>query len=91
VTDRTLKLLAYAGASNFVAFLLSHLILGGDALRGKVEQGHYYLGNHGVFTQVSHTIFIYSACHAYSALLGMIAFIWAARTLKIRQRPGVSS
>lgn len=91
MTDRTLKLLGYAGAVNFLAFLLSYLILGGDALSGKTEQGHYYLGDHGVFTEVSRTIFIYSACHAYSALLGMIAFVWAARKLKVRQRSGVSS
>jgi len=69
--DRALKLIGWAGVLNFVAFLASIVLLGGDALGGKIVQGRYYLGNHGTYTEVSHAIFIYSACHAYSALFGL--------------------
>jgi len=60
VKDRTLKALAYLGPANFAAYLVGNLVLGGDALNGKVANGHYYLSSHGRLTDVSRGIFVYS-------------------------------
>jgi hypothetical protein len=64
---------------NFVAFGVLTLKLGGDALNGKVEDGRYYLSNHGRTTEVTRRVFIYSRWHAGSVFvthpLGMILFI----------------
>lgn len=53
-------LIIYLGFTNFLVFILSIIILGGDGLNGKVEAGHYYLGNHGVYTQVIYPIYLLS-------------------------------
>ena len=45
-------LIVYLGMLNFVLSFLSVLLLGGDGLNGKVEAGHYYLGNHGVYIEI---------------------------------------
>lgn len=79
-----LKSIAAFGVLNFAAFLVLDIILGGDALSGKVEGGKYYLGNHGAYHQVSHNIIIYSACHAYSGLLGIAIAGLIAQHLKRR-------
>jgi hypothetical protein len=80
-----LKLVIYLGPLNFVAFIVIDFCIGGDALSGKSENGHFYLGNHGTFTEVSHAVFVYSVCHAYSALFGLVLAAVAAKTWKRRQ------
>jgi hypothetical protein len=65
-----------------VVFILNSLIfvalatyLGGDAINGKSEGGHYYLygvrseSGHKVYTEVSKSVFSYSKWHAYSVLI----------------------
>ncbi len=54
------ELIVYLGMMNFLLFLLSSLLLGGDGLNGKVEADHYYLGNHGVYTEVIYPIYLLS-------------------------------
>jgi hypothetical protein len=56
------------GAINFIAFAIIASHLGGDALNGKVEYGHYYLMEHGRYTEVSRNVWIYSRIHAISAI-----------------------
>jgi hypothetical protein len=62
---------------NFLLFFVIDLIIGGDALNGKVEGRHYYLGNHGQYTEVNYFVFLYSWLHAASLFithpLGMLA------------------
>jgi hypothetical protein len=48
---------------NFVAFVVVAERLGGNALNGKIEDGHYFLGNHGNYTEVSYDVFFYSKIH----------------------------
>jgi hypothetical protein len=55
--------------ANLILFAIIGLIIGGDALSGKVEGSHYYLGNHGQFTETNYFIFWYSKVHAYSLLV----------------------
>jgi len=77
--DRVFRLIAIAGFLNFCVFVAVDVLLGGDALNGRVEGTHYFLGSHGSYTEVSHAVFVYSACHAASALLGMFAAVAAGR------------
>jgi hypothetical protein len=66
----------------YVVFILNGLIfvvlatyLGGDAINGKSEGGHYYLygvrseSGHKVYTEVSESLFRYSKWHAYSIFI----------------------
>jgi len=85
--DWQLKLVIYLGPLNFISFLAIDFLIGGDAPNGKSENGHYYLNNHGTYTEVSHTIFTYSAVHAYSALIGLVLAFAAARALRRRRKP----
>ena len=62
---------------NFASFVIIAVHLGGDALNGKVENGRYFLSNHGRLTEVSADVFSYSRWHAESVFvthaLGMCA------------------
>jgi hypothetical protein len=73
-----LALLVLCGV-NFLAFVVLAEKLGGDAINGKVEDGRYYLSNHGRTTEVTRRIFIYSHWHARSIFvthpLGMILLV----------------
>ena len=55
-----LRALFIIGVANFLAFVLIAAAIGGDALNGFVKQGHYFLLNHGVVTEVSQSVFTYS-------------------------------
>jgi hypothetical protein len=54
------------GIVNFLAFVALSIYLGGDALNGHVINGHYFLGSHGRYTEVSQRVFQYSRWHATS-------------------------
>ena len=82
--DWQLKLVIWLGLLNFVSFLAVDFLIGGDAPNGKIENGHYYLNNHGTYTEVSHTVFVYSAVHAYSAISGLLLAAVAGRIWKRR-------
>lgn len=65
----------FLGLANFAMFLIGAVILGGDAVSGKVEDGHYYLSNHGRLTEVSRGAYIYSRTHTLS--------VWVTHPLAI--------
>lgn len=73
------RAIAALAATNFLAFVAITFYLGGDALNGYVQNGHYFLGLHsnGPFTEVSRTVFNYSRWHALSVIVS-IGFIMAA-------------
>lgn len=50
---------------NVTLFLIVAMAIGGSALNGKIEYGHYYLGEHGRFTEVSVTTYRYSEYHEF--------------------------
>jgi len=54
---------------NFAIYEAVSLKIGGDAINGKVENGHYYVCSHGQYTEVSHEIWNYSNAHAISVLI----------------------
>ncbi|CAG0926818.1 hypothetical protein TFLX_00217 [Thermoflexales bacterium] len=53
-------LIMYLGMMNFLLFFISSFLLGGDGLNGKIEAGHYYLGNHGDYTEVIYPVYWFS-------------------------------
>jgi hypothetical protein len=63
---------------NFLAFAIFSSILGGDALTGKIEDGHYYLRYRGKYTEVSPAVFQYSRLHALSLFVTFPLGIFAA-------------
>jgi len=67
---KTLCGLAIAlGILNFVAFGIVATCLGGDAVNGRHENGHYFLSSHGKRTEVSAAVFNYSRVHVYSVFI----------------------
>jgi hypothetical protein len=51
---------------NFATFIAAAMALGGDAINGTSRDGLYYLAQHGVYTEVSHSVFRYSLVHTLS-------------------------
>ena len=46
---------------SFLAFWVISVTFGGDAVNGKIEDGRYYFGSHGEYTEVSRTAYVASA------------------------------
>jgi len=63
---------ALLAAPNFLLFVFASVYLGGDALNGYVQEGHYFLCAHGGCTEVSHSVWTYSYWHAVSAMGGIL-------------------
>jgi|SRR5580658_4198589 hypothetical protein len=61
-------LLGIAGL-NFIVFVIAAICIGGDALNGRTEGGHYFVANHGKLTEVSRAVWIYSRIHACSVMV----------------------
>ncbi len=64
---------------NFAAFIIINICIGGDAINGHVTDGHYYLGSHGRYTEVSRAVWTYSYYHTVSMWITHLSvFILAA-------------
>ena len=57
---------------NFFIFVFMSVYLGGDALNGHIEAGHYFLCAHGHCTEVSRSIWHYSYWHAWTTIAGFL-------------------
>ena len=95
--DRTLRrrkicnaIIALA-AIHFVVFVVTIVVLGGDALTGRVEDGHYFLGNHGLMVETSRAAWHLSAIIGRSLVYGTFPLGVIAALLRPRkvghQRP----
>lgn len=80
--SRTAQVFVVIALINFFSFLAVTLVLGGGALNGHVEAGHYFLSSHGKLTETTEQIFRYSQIHGASLFithpLGII-FEWLGR------------
>ncbi len=54
----TIGLFSIIAILNFLLFMVITQNQGGSALNGKVENGHYYLGEHGHYTEVSQAVYL---------------------------------
>jgi hypothetical protein len=63
---RSLLVICVLGVLNFIVCFIVAIVIGGDAVNGKIVGGHFYLASHGKLTEVSETVFTYSLWHARS-------------------------
>jgi hypothetical protein len=68
---------------NFISFWIISVANGGDALNGKMEDGKFFVANHGRYTEVSRVFFELNRIQSISvwvthscALLGVVWFVW---------------
>jgi hypothetical protein len=66
MSRRMLQSVSFLGIANFVVFFIAAVYLGGDALNGRIIDGHYFLASHGRLTEVKQAVFVYSEWHARS-------------------------
>lgn len=67
---------------NFFQFAGVSLAIGGTALNGKVENGIYYLGEHGHYKEVSAALYYYSLGHGITVFgMGFVLFITVLRLM----------
>ena len=59
----------FAAVINFATFWVASLCLGGDALHGKIDDGHHYLSLKGRYTEVSESVWHYSRIHTISVFV----------------------
>ena len=75
---------------NFLVFLILSSLFGGDAIGGKVHEGHYFLNSHGTFIEVSRFVYQYSRLHTASLFvtlpIGAICLILIVLREKARNR-----
>jgi hypothetical protein len=64
--QKVCRMISYIAILNFLLFFLIAVVIGGGAIWGKIEEGHYYVGNHGRYTEVGRLVFTYSQLHALS-------------------------
>lgn len=74
------------GAINFFAFIIGAAILDGDAVNGRVENGRYYVANHGKHTEVSKLAFTYSRWHVYSVWVTFPIAMLCGMLLNLQKR-----
>ena len=68
-----------------VAFIPISISFGGTAKNGKIEAGHYYVGEHGVYKEVSRNAYIFSAISTglfglTAALTGLVGLLFSTRS-----------
>lgn len=54
------------GILNFLVFVVIAIAIGGDAVNGRIVDGHFYVANHGRLTEVSQAVYTYSLWHVRS-------------------------
>lgn len=57
------------GFANFLAFFVESLALGGDALNGRMIDGHYFIASHGTYTEVTQAVWTLSRIHAIATFV----------------------
>lgn len=70
------------GIINFLAFFIVTNVVGGDAFNGKIQEGRYFLGYRGTYTEVGRFAYNCSYVHDLSifithpmAVIGL--FLWS--------------
>jgi hypothetical protein len=80
----------YAALINFFLFAIGCLLLRGDAINGKVENGRYFLRQGREYKEVPRAVFLYSKFHLYSVIVthvsAMALGFYADRVRKRRSR-----
>ena len=64
----TCKIGIAIGLGNYVLYALMSYLAGGDALHGRILDGHYFIAAGGGLVQVSRLLFLFSRWEAYSLI-----------------------
>jgi hypothetical protein len=78
----TRKWILIAWALNFAAYWIIGFSIGGDAMNGQVSNGKYFLTMHGVDTEVSYAVYMYSFIHSMITITSPL-WIVAIRVFRI--------
>ena len=74
---------------NFAVFWIVAVCIGGDAISGKAENGHYYVSSHGKPTEVSSRVWHYSRVHTRSVwITHPIGLLGGAALMALSDRAG---
>jgi hypothetical protein len=77
--------IAAIGFINVFVFLVISAFLGGVA--SDIRNGHYYLNNHGRFTEVSRALYLYADIHFWVTwVLILIGSFTFGRGLRLRRQ-----
>jgi hypothetical protein len=79
------KIAIAAGLLNYLAVVITSVIIGSDALHGAAIAGRYFLNATLVPVEVSHPLFLFCKWQAYSLLVTFPLGLLGAFTLR---RPG---
>jgi len=85
---RTTKIVSVLWIVNFAFYIGVASWLGGDAVNGHSEAGHYFLAMHGRLTEVSHDVFNFSLWYTYF-LFTHFAVALVLSTIQWRSDKGV--
>ncbi len=84
--QRICGIILIVASINFIAFMIITVKIGGDAISGRAEQGHYYVSEHGRQTEVSYPVYLFSYIHTISVMithpLGLLAIFFLSRIKK---------
>jgi hypothetical protein len=75
--ERKLKTWIFVCVVNVFLFLTIWRFVGGDALKGLIKDGHYFLESHGHLTEVPRLVWELSRLHAFTFMLSLPAFFIA--------------
>jgi len=79
--------IAAIGFINAFVFLAINAFFLGGGVASEIRNGHYYLNNHGHFTEVSRSVYLYADIHFWVTwvliLIGSVAF---GRVLRLRRQ-----
>jgi|SRR5581483_9131206 len=85
-----LRVIWFGALTNFAVFWVVAVLKGGDAINGKVQDGRFFVGSHGNYTEVSKEFFDYSRAHSESLWithpLALISLFWF---LSRRKEPAI--
>src|SRR5262245_15825485 len=66
---RVLFMLFVIGVINFIAFFINTFMIGGNALSGYANGGHYFVRNEGRVTEISAAMWTFSWYHTISVFV----------------------
>ena len=90
ITRKICRIIVGITIANFISFAVIAIYFGGDAMNGKQVAGHFYVGVHGQFNEVSKSVFMYSQLHIYILILNYVMAAPAAIYLyKLDRSQGV--
>jgi hypothetical protein len=79
--------IAVIGFINAFVFLAINAFFLGGGVASEIRNGHYYLNNHGRFTEVSRAVYLYADIHFWVTwILILIGSFAVGRAVRLRRQ-----